>query len=40
MTPKIVDPSFPSGSVIQCEADHQSCHMHLVTQSTPSSNYW
>eukprot|EP00105_Crassostrea_gigas_P024738 XP_011445097.2 PREDICTED: uncharacterized protein LOC105340624 [Crassostrea gigas] len=39
MTPKIVDPSLPSGSVIQCEADHQSCHFHLVTQPTPSSNY-
>ncbi|XP_061173643.1 uncharacterized protein LOC133182814 [Saccostrea echinata] len=37
-TPKIVEPSLSSGTVVQCEFGG-SCHFHLVTQPAPSSSY-
>ncbi|XP_062599658.1 uncharacterized protein LOC134261214, partial [Saccostrea cucullata] len=37
ITPEIVSPSLPDGTVLQCESALDSCHIQLVTKPTPGS---
>lgn len=39
-SPEITHPSFPNGTVLQCEFGKESCHISLYTKRAPGSNKW
>lgn len=39
-SPEITHPSFPNGTVLQCEFGKESCHISLYTKPAPGSNKW
>lgn len=38
--PEITHPSFPNGTVLQCEFGKEGCHISLYTKPAQGSNKW
>lgn len=39
-SPEITHPSFPNGTVLQCEFGKEGCHISLHTKPAQGSNKW